>query len=202
MRKRRLTDISVVVPIKKDSQPDLTLCSLKTQTYPHFKVILVRDKYGRGAGWARNRGFREVQTPFVLFSDADIVWEPYALEYLRKGLLENPEASYSYGWYSLSNLVYSNKAFRPSELTRDNFISTMSLVRSKHFPGFDESLERLQDWDLWLTMLLQHGRIGHYIDAKIFSTELDGNGISGRNASVSYAEAKKIISKKHGLVLR
>jgi glycosyltransferase involved in cell wall biosynthesis len=195
-------DVTVIIPVKNGSDPDITLNTLKLQTYSRFKVVIVRDKRGKGASWARNRGFKEVQTPLVLFSDDDIMWEPYALEYLRKGLLSNPEASYSYGWYSMSNLVYSNKPFRPSELTKDNFISTMSLIRSEHFPGFDESLERLQDWDLWLTMLLQYGHRGHYVNAKIFSTNLKGDGISGWLAPITYAEAKKIVAKKHGIVLR
>jgi glycosyltransferase involved in cell wall biosynthesis len=195
-------DITVVIPCRAESTAEVTLASLAVQTYRNFKIIIVKDKNNVGPAWARNCGFKRVNTPFVLFSDDDIMWEADALENLRQGLLDNPEAGYSYGWYSMSNMVWCNKPFRPSELTRDNFISTMSMIRSELFPGFDENIKRLQDWDLWLTMLLQHGYTGHYINRKIFSTEPCEDGISNWYNSLSYHEAKKIICEKHGLVLR
>jgi hypothetical protein len=51
------------------------------------------------------------------------------------------------------------------------------LLRREHFPGFDESVRRLQDWDLWLTML-EAGRTGTWIPETLFTCLPHKGGIS------------------------
>jgi len=89
-----------------------------------------------------------------------------------------------------------NKEFSAERLLQTNFISTMSLIRTEAFPGFDERIQRLQDWDLWLTMLEQ-GKIGAYCGATVFSTKVR-NGIT-KNGRMGWDEANKIIKQKHNL---
>jgi len=69
------------------------------------------------------------------------------------------------------------------------------LIRSDDFPCFDENIRRLQDWDLWLTML-EKGNIGTYCGKRIFVTYVR-NGISFGN-KLSYKVAKNIVLRKHG----
>lgn len=53
------------------------------------------------------------------------------------------------------------------------FIHTTSLLRRNDFPGFDENIKRLQDWDLWLTMLEQ-GRTGVWLPEYLFMVKTGG----------------------------
>ena len=158
-----------------------------------IEIVQVKDK-GKGASWARNKGFKQVKTEFVLFSDNDIKWSKTGIQSLLDALQEDDNASYSYGGYKMGNLVQCNLEFRADRLQMYNYISTMSLIRTKDFPGFDEEIERLQDWDLWLTML-DEGKSGVYCGEIIFDTE-QKDGIS-QNGKIDLETAVNIIKAKH-----
>lgn len=190
---RSIPEITVVIPLRETDNADITLESLKKQTVA-FKVVVVKDQ-GKGACWARNEGFKQVDTQFVLFSDNDIEWKSKALETMLN-TLKMSKASYCYGRYKLGNDIWSHQGWSANELKLKNYISTMSLIRTKDFPGFDENMQRLQDWDLWLTMLEQ-GKRGVYCEDLIFETEVKP-GISHGNP-VSYVDAVLIVKKKHNL---
>jgi glycosyltransferase involved in cell wall biosynthesis len=162
--------------------------------------VLQWDKNRRGAPWARNEGFRKARTELVLFSDDDILWERGALKLMIDTLDAHPEASYCYGAYltnwcdeKVTHLV-SYRDFDAPALRADNYISTMAMIRSTTFPGFDESLRRLQDWDLWLTML-DAGHVGVWCKEVVFKTTTSATGITF--GSISWEEAAKAVRRKH-----
>jgi glycosyltransferase involved in cell wall biosynthesis len=186
--------ISVIIPNRENESPYETIKSLSVQTVP-FEVIVVYDE-GKGANWARNRGAGLARGDFFLFSDNDIIWEPNALKDLYLTLQSSLFSGYSYGWYTNGKASYCQQPFSASSLKRMNYISTMSLIHKQIFPGFDESLKRLQDWDVWLT-LLEHGIEGIYCDKKIFSTKTR-NGITS-GLEISWDEAERIVREKHGI---
>jgi glycosyltransferase involved in cell wall biosynthesis len=188
--------LTIVIPNRLGENALTTLNSLGKQTFRDFEIVIVVDKNRLGANWARNEGFKSVNTEFVLFSDNDIQWEPDALETMIKVLDDNPDVSYSYGSYNIGITVQCDREFNVQELMSGNYISTMSVIRTKDFPGFDNNIKRLQDWDLWLTML-KDMKIGKYCGKKIFET-FERNGISS-GASIGIAEADRIIKEKHNL---
>lgn len=191
-----MNPITIVITCRKEEDAAVTLNSLAEQTFRGFDIVVVKDMDRKGANWARNRGAEKIMTPFILFSDDDIQWEPDALEVLYNTLLAHPEAAYSYGSYDLEGWVQCDVPFDAERLRKANFISTMSLVRTECFPGWDESIQRLQDWDLWLTML-ENGREGVYCGRQIFKTTKRG-GITYGDC-ISYEDAKAIVKEKHGL---
>ena len=82
------------------------------------------------------------------------------------------------------------------DFDKGNIVSTMSLVRMSAKPRFDESLKRLVDWDLWLSLLPRKGiHCGH---PKLFETETIPSGISGKGSGCSYKDAVSILRKKYG----
>lgn len=59
------------------------LASVHAQTLV-CPVVVIKDHHRRGAGWARNEGLKQVDTPFVAFLDADDLIEPtFAEQCLR-----------------------------------------------------------------------------------------------------------------------
>lgn len=167
--------VSVIIPCYDHAAViGRTLTSLFAQTYPDVEVVVVDDgstddldralapyrgrfrlvrQENRGGPVARNRGFRESSGDLVLFSDADIVWRKDAIASLVSALDAHPEAAYAYASFRFGWKLFRLWPFDAQRLKEHNYIQTGSLIRRERFPGFDESLRRFQDWDLWLTML-------------------------------------------------
>jgi len=120
-----------------------------------------------GAPAARMRGFKSSKGSLLLFCDADIHMHKDLLKELETALRDDPGASWAYcgfrwGWKRFRSRPYDKEA-----LKRNNYIHTTSLIRRESFPGFDHTLKRFQDWDLWLTMSEQ-GHRGTFVDKELF----------------------------------
>ncbi|MFA5131165.1 MAG: glycosyltransferase family A protein [Patescibacteria group bacterium] len=231
--------ISIIIPVYNQAQKIIkTLKSIAAQSYQDYEVIIVNDgssdgvanicgKYleslvtnqsylflnqaNAGAPAARNRGAKEAKGNYLFFCDADAVLTPNALETLVRNLEANPSISYAYSSFLWGKKLFKLGEFDPEKLKKMPYIHTMSLIRRSDFPslGWDESIKKLQDWDLWLTMLEQ-GKIGMHIPEILF-TVTPGGTISSWVPSFAYKlmpflpavkkykRAEKIIKEKHGL---
>ena len=232
--------ISIIIPVYNQAQKLVkTLASIDQQTYQDYEVIIVNDgsrdqvdrvfanyyknldtenKYlfisqnNQGAPAARNRGAQEAHGEYLFFCDADAVIEPGALEIMLATLNSNPTASYAYPSFNWGKKLFKVGDLNPEKLKQSPCIHTMALIRRADFPaaGWDVNIKKLQDWDLWLTMLEQ-GHIGIWIPQVLF-TVAPGGIISSWLPSFAYKllpflkEVKKyknavrIIKAKHGLV--
>jgi len=173
-----------------------------------FKIIHIPHT---GAAGARNRGFAASNGELVFFCDADIELNPSCLGKMMKALAENSGVSYAYSDYQLGWKKMRACPFDAEKLKKFNYISTMSLIRRADFPGFDESLKRFQDWDLWLT-LLERGKTGVYIPEALFCAHPAKLGISKwrpgffykffpwAKSAKEYNEARGVVLKKHKLL--
>ncbi|MEK7570469.1 MAG: glycosyltransferase, partial [Patescibacteria group bacterium] len=165
--------VDVVVPAFNASKTiHQTLTSLQAQTLKPTHIVVVDDgskddtseiakkfsvqlirQENKGAPSARNAGFAKTTGDFVLYCDADVQLQPTMLENMVRALLLHPEAGYAYcdfkfGWHTFDLFDFDGE-----RLLKGNYISTMSLLRREHCIGFDESLKRYQDWDLWKRLL-------------------------------------------------
>jgi glycosyltransferase involved in cell wall biosynthesis len=152
----------------------------------------------RGAPAARNHGARQTTGQFLFFCDADVKLNPNALQELLRSLLTHPHASYAYCSFRFGVRTHRCGPFDPELLRRRNYITTMSLIRRGDFPGFDESIRRLQDWDLWLTML-DRGSVGTWVPKYLFTAIPQGGGISGWLGAPPPPSAVQRILDKHAL---
>ncbi len=152
-----------------DGSTDDTLQALE----PYKNRIIVISQANGGAPAARNKGFLASKGPYVLFSDADIIWRPDALEKLFNALKKAPEAAYAYPSFKLGKKHFRLWPFDGGKLKQVNYIHTSALLRREFFPGFDESLKKFQDWDLWLT-ILERGGSGVWVSETLFRVAARG----------------------------
>ena len=95
------------------------------------------------------------------------------LERMLDALEHDHGASYAYSAHYFGYKIFKLWPFDRERLKAMPYIHTTSLIRKEHFPGFDESVKRLQDWDLWLTML-ESGHAGTWISDPLFRIETGG----------------------------
>lgn len=192
-----------------------------TPVYEALNIKVVRQE-NRGAAAARNRGLAESRGEYVIFWDADTVAKPKMLEKMLAALGANPSASYAYCQFKFGWTKMNSHNFDAEKLKRNNYIDTTSLIRradylecfsAKGGPafGWDESLRRFQDWDLWLTMLEQN-KTGVFVPEVLYKKITRGRqGYSHwfpkffykllwkTRAVQEFEAAREIILKKHGL---
>jgi glycosyltransferase involved in cell wall biosynthesis len=230
--------ISVIIPLYNNKKTiEKTVKSILSQTYRNLEIIMVDDAsddggaenikkfngrikvfYGdghHGANWARNFGARRAEGNCLFFCDADVILKKNALEILKKTLDKNKNASFAYSSFKLGWKKFISQPFDAEALRRQNYISTMSLISRKDFPGFDEHLEKFQDWDLWLT-ILKRGGVGVFVPEILFYAKPSRRGKSKWfpsffykipwnklgikiKALEEYDNALKKIEVKHGL---
>lgn len=185
-----------------------------------YKIAWLRNSNSRGESYgknqgapsARNCGFRKAKGEFLLFCDADIIFVPDALEIMAETLRKNPEASYAYPAHKHGLKLFRAWPFDAEKMKQMPYIHSTALIRREHFPtnGWDESVKRLQDWDLWLTML-ENGHKGIWIDQVLFTIVGGGYTMSSWLPSFAYTllpflpkvrkykAAVAFIKLKHGL---
>lgn len=148
---------------------------LKTHKLPDVPMKFF-NQANAGAPAARNRGLREAKGEYLIFSDADATFKPEALEKMKKTLENNPQASYAYPSFMWGKKAFKVGAFDAQRLKSGPMIHTTALIRTKDMTpkGWDESIKKLQDWDLWLTML-EEGKTGIWIDEFLFTLQPGGH---------------------------
>lgn len=231
--------ISIIIPVYNQAQKLIkTLTSIAGQTYRDYEVIIVNDGSGdnvdaifanyfknletennyrfinqsnQGAPAARNRGWQEASGEYLFFCDADAVLKPEALELLLQALVNNSQVSYAYPSFYWGRKLFKVGEFSPDKLRSGPYIHTMALIRRTDFPagGWDIKIKKLQDWDLWLTML-ESGHVGAWLPQVLF-TVAPGGTISSWLPSFAYKylpflkrvkkykAALRVVKDKHGL---
>jgi len=231
--------ISIIIPVYNQAKTIVkTLASIERQNFQDYEVIIVNDgskdgvekiftdyykklvtnnhylfinQTNQGAPAARNRGWQEARGEYLFFCDADATLHPEALQTLLAYLEANPGVSYAYSSFKWGRKLFKLGDYDPDKLQKMPYIHTMSLIRRVDFPttGWDENIKKLQDWDLWLTMLEQ-GRIGLWVPQVLFTIKPGGTISFWLPAFAykllpflpsvkKYKRALKIVKEKHGL---
>lgn len=142
---------TVIIPISPEHEQlgyfAEAIESVKAQTIP-CEIILAFDKEKRGAAWARNQGTAQVETPFVIWLDADDILLPRFVECTVEK-------------YQLGSFVYTDWRLHgkdrivPNKLSpftegQEHVITTLMPVAAwQDTGGFDECLDSLEDEDFY-----------------------------------------------------
>lgn len=228
--------IDIVIPLyNQENKIKYCLESLWQQTFQHFFIILVNDgstdksldivysfikrnnvknikvinQTNKGANIARNTGAQYATEKYILFCDSDIIMKDDMLEKMFMTLEKNTQYSYAYSSFRFGFKKFKLYPFNEEQLKIMPYIHTTSLLQREHFSGFDPEIKRLQDWDLWLT-LLERGYKGIWIPEILFKVQTGGTMSTwipkffinyfpyGKQAK-DYLKAVEIIKIKHHL---
>ncbi len=194
-----------VVVVDDDSDPGVQYAPgpLTLKSRRRDEITLVKLTPNQGVQFARNMGYYALGRhgcEYTLFSDSDVIWEPGALDKLVDALERSGEA-YAYCDFGKGSLgTWVSGEWDEKRLRASNYISTMSVIATEVLEAcgdhpFDENIKRLQDWDLWLS-LLSKGFRGTYVPEVLFHTEFSAPGIS---MGSDYQDAVNAVREKHGL---
>ncbi len=151
-------DLEVIVV--DDASDDDTPTVLATLEGEDSRVRGIRAVERGGASRARNMGAEHASGDLLAFLDDDCVWAPDKLEAQRRAMSDGAGACYTKQatrdldgrWIVEGEALPEGSQI--DGLLRTNFVGTPSLVVRRdlfvELGGFDETLPRLQDWDLAL----------------------------------------------------
>lgn len=152
--------------------------------FPEVKSVVI--EHG-GAPKARNEGAKHMSKEgFVSFWDADCYAEPEMASMWEVTLKDHLDCDFCYSGYAWNDprmKPFESEPFNPEMLEHYNYIASMFPLAKDKFPGWDESLTGLQDWDYW-RRVVKNGSKGVWIEGHGFVTEPPSDG------SISFAVEK------------
>lgn len=218
-------EFSVIIPCYKSSDTIAkAIGSVLDQDYKSFEIICVLDgpdevaerivksfkdvkvkviEHG-GACKARNEGYRMSIGEKVIFSDSDVYWRPGVFRIFHDEFLKTPDVDFIYGGFRWTDMEGGHLPhdFDPYLLEVSNYIDTNNPIKREWVDkvgGWDESLKRWQDWDLFLR-ITKSGAKGRRIQEITRDTDAPKAGdISAQN---NYIETYKIVRAKNNLPSR
>jgi glycosyltransferase involved in cell wall biosynthesis len=128
------------------------------------RILVLRHRANAGLGFARNSGFANADTPFVLPLDADNRLRPTAGEVLLRHMTETG-AAFAYPAiqeFGDSDKIFGTEPYSVLRLQRGNYIDAMALVRKSAWAaagGYDHVQYGWEDFDLWCR-LAERGHFG------------------------------------------
>ena len=132
------------------------------------RVRYIRQDINKGAGAARNRGIKVARGEFIAFQDSDDEWLPEKLQ-IQVGVLKNSPTEVGVFYSDMERVVGEEMTLWPTPVVmlEDGIVYgealkrllgigiQTSLIRRECFSKvgmFDESLKRLQDFELFIRL--------------------------------------------------
>ncbi len=189
------------VIVVNDGSPDTP--ALEAVLKPYFSRLRYFRQENRGPSAARNLGIRESRGRYVAMLDSDDFWIPNHLarqvDYLTRdatlGLVYANNMQFSDGEVvgaAFDIVPQTRQVTLESLLAEHCTVNTSSVVVSRaallKAGLFDESLNRCEDFDLWLRLASQGVRMTYDSEVQVFHRL--GDGLSSKSDPMKRARAE------------
>ena len=168
------------------------------------KVRLLRQKH-RGPGAAKQTATEVASGEFVVVLDADDIFHPRRLEALGEAVAIRPDLDLltTDALYEIDGIVVQRCYGSPSDfVTKDqrrailerNFVFGAAAIRRVTLlgvGGFDTSLERLDDWDCWIRLLLA-GSVAGLVNEPLYRYRVRLDSLSFDRAADLHQEVRML----------
>lgn len=168
--------------------------SVHRQTVP-CDIVPYFDRESRGAGYARNQGARDTETPFITFLDADDTLEP---TFMEKCLAAYERGHYVYtGWHTGQGTKIPD-ATEPFRGEAFHIVTTLLPTKAFNYVGgFDESLPGHEDTDLHLK-LRAIGICGKLVPEPLVNYAPGGLRSRTFRQRADYLQIREMVYKRNG----
>ncbi len=186
---------SIIVPVGLYHQhlAQRAVASAERQTV-RCEVIVVEDRDGHGAGWARNRGIEQAGAPFVVFLDAD--------DELSANFVEATALAYRPGHYVYTDFSLDGEHRTTAECARwyngawHPVTTLFPTAAARHIGGFDKALPGGEDRDFYLKALM-NGICGLHVAQPLLAYSGDGQRSASFLSSPEYARIRQEIDQRY-----
>lgn len=166
--KQSYTAIEVI--IVNDGSPRKFLDELKNTDYPNL-IIYHQENQGQSA--ARNKGVDLSCGKFILFLDCDDKLDTSYIEKTHKILTDHADVKICYTkgqYFEGRNGEWELPKFKLESFLFENCIPIGALFYKSDFikvGGFDTNLTYFEDWDLWISIIKNGGKVS-MIDEELY----------------------------------
>lgn len=171
------------------------------------RIKYYRLSENHGANYCRNYGVKQARGEYLAFIDSDVVWKDNKLDRQMSCLMENSNCELV---FCKTMLIRKDKTIEfpkrdehpilePNSLKYGNFIDTNTVLIKKRAVieagGFDEKLPRLQEWELFIRLILIEKHKFFFVDEHLCDNYIQKDSISEDDSK--YRTAMNYIINKH-----
>jgi glycosyltransferase involved in cell wall biosynthesis len=173
------------------------------------RISYLRHENNRGGSAARNTGVAASRGSLIAFQDSDDEWLPHKLERQVESLRQAGEMTGVVYCPYRRNFPDGSSEIHPVDpasaprgeihraLLRSNFVGTPTIVARRSccesVGGFDETLERFQDWD-WMIRASRDWHVAFVEEPLVLAGFADDN-ISGGHDEALVAAERRLVEK-------
>lgn len=186
-----------------DGSTDNTIEIVKSLMVNDSRIILLQNKFAKGAAGARNSCIEMAEGRFIAFLDSDDLWHSRKLEKQISFMISN-NYSFTHTWYSvfrksgdktdLLNKVRWSDKYSYKQILRSGRIGCLTVIYDINKIGkcYMPIIKKRQDLALWLNILMSTNHIWC----------LQEDLASYREVSDSISSEKFSLIKYHWLIFR